>query len=133
MTAETIANALGGRRAWIARCPANDCRTRSFSIRDAEDKKMLVRCHAGCRQGRAITVIPTRGLWAENSPHSLSKVLIAGAIVAAENIPDPLDNLVEKTVIDCGVASASEVLKRLVAMKKHDRAETEAGGWGSGL
>jgi putative DNA primase/helicase len=78
MTAETIAKALGGRKAgsgWTARCPAHDDRTPSLSIRDAEDNKVLVRCHAGCNQGRVITALRTRGLWAENSPHSLSRMV----------------------------------------------------------
>ena len=77
MTAETIAKALGGRKAgsgWTARCPAHDDRTPSLSIRDADDNKVLVRCHAGCDQERVITALRTRGLWAENSPHSLSRM-----------------------------------------------------------
>jgi putative DNA primase/helicase len=77
MTAETIAKALGGRKAgsgWTARCPAHDDRTPSLSISDADDNKVLVRCHAGCDQERVITALRTRGLWAENSPHSLSRI-----------------------------------------------------------
>ena len=77
MTAETIAKALGGRKAgsgWTARCPAHDDHTPSLSIRDAEDNKVLVRCHAGCDQERVITALRTRGLWAENRPHSLSRI-----------------------------------------------------------
>jgi putative DNA primase/helicase len=77
MTAETIAKALGGRKAgsgWTARCPAHDDRTPSLSIHDAQDNKVLVRCHAGCDQERVITVLRTRGLWAENSSHPLSRV-----------------------------------------------------------
>jgi putative DNA primase/helicase len=77
MTAETIAKALGGRKAgggWTARCPAHDDRTPSLSIGDADDNKVLVRCHAGCDQERVITALRTRGLWAENSPHSLSLI-----------------------------------------------------------
>ena len=77
MTAETIAKALGGRKAgggWTARCPAHDDHTPSLSIRDAVDNKVLVRCHAGCNQERVITALRTRGLWVENSPHSLSRI-----------------------------------------------------------
>jgi putative DNA primase/helicase len=69
MKAETIAKALGGRRAggaWMARCPAHDDREPSLSIRDADDGKVLVRCHAGCDQGRVITALRSRGLWGEN-------------------------------------------------------------------
>jgi putative DNA primase/helicase len=73
MNAETIAKALGGRKAggaWMARCPAHDDRTPSLSIRDADDNKVLVRCHAGCNQERVIAALRGRGLWAENGPRS---------------------------------------------------------------
>jgi len=69
MNAETIAKALGGGKAcdgWMARCPAHDDRKPSLSIRDADDGKVLVRCHAGCDQGRVISVLRSRGLWEEN-------------------------------------------------------------------
>jgi putative DNA primase/helicase len=77
MTAETIAKALGGRKAgggWTARCPAHDDQTPSLSIRDAEKNKVLVRCHAGCDQERVIAALRGRGLWAENGPRSLSRM-----------------------------------------------------------
>jgi hypothetical protein len=76
MTAETIAEALGGRKAgggWTARCPAHDDRTPSLSIRDADDGKVLVCCHAGCNQEHVITALRTRGLWTDNDPRSLSR------------------------------------------------------------
>nr|WP_281722278.1 toprim domain-containing protein [Nitrosomonas nitrosa] len=69
MRAETIAKALGGRKAgggWMARCPAHDDREPSLSIRDADDGKVLVRCHAGCDQGRVLAALHSRGLWDEN-------------------------------------------------------------------
>ena len=53
MTAESIAKALGGRKArggWMARCPAHDDHTPSLSIAEAADGKVLVHCHAGCAQ-----------------------------------------------------------------------------------
>jgi hypothetical protein len=65
MTAEAIAKALGGRKAgsgWTARCPAHDDRTPSLSIRDTDDNKVLVHCHAGCDQERAIAMLQTLGL-----------------------------------------------------------------------
>ena len=72
MTAETIARALGGRKAgcgWTARCPAHDDREPSLSIRDA-DRKVLVHCHAGCDQRDVVAALKERGLWAgkERSP-----------------------------------------------------------------
>ena len=65
MTAETIARALGGRKAgrgWMARCPAHGDREPSLSIREA-DGKVLVRCHAGCDQRDVIAALKERGLW----------------------------------------------------------------------
>jgi putative DNA primase/helicase len=74
--AETIAAALGGRKAgggWIVRCPAHDDRTPSLSIRDAGDGKVLVRCHAGCAQEQVISILRSRGLWTTDGPSSRSK------------------------------------------------------------
>lgn len=75
MTAEAVAKDRGGRKAgsgWTARYPTHDDRTPSLSVRDAEDNKVLVRCHAGCDQERVITALRTRGLLADNSLHSLA-------------------------------------------------------------
>ena len=66
MNAETIAKALGGCRAgagWVAHCPAHDDRTPSLSVRDFTDGKVLLRCHAGCEQGRVIAALRARNLW----------------------------------------------------------------------
>ena len=51
---------------------------------------------------------------------------ILDAIDAAEEIPDPLDGLVEKSAEDPGAAFTPEVLDRLVALKAEDRASFEA-------
>ncbi len=61
-----IGRALGGRKigaGWSARCPAHNDRTPSLSIRDADDGKVLVRCHAGCDQNAVIAALRLRGLW----------------------------------------------------------------------
>jgi putative DNA primase/helicase len=87
MTAESIAKALGGRKAgvsWIARCPAHDDREPSLSIRDADDGKVLVRCHAGCDQDRVIATLRSRGLWTENG----TRRFIRPAPRAATSQPD---------------------------------------------
>jgi putative DNA primase/helicase len=76
MPAKTIAMALGGRKAgggWIARCPAHDDREPSLSIRDADDSKVLVRCHAGCDQERVIAALRLRGLWEEKGHRRLMR------------------------------------------------------------
>src|SRR5262249_50995792 len=68
MTAEIIAKALGGRRVgsgWIAGC--HEDRKPSFSITETKGGKVLVRCHAGCDQGRVIAVLRSRGLWEKDS------------------------------------------------------------------
>lgn len=75
MTAETIANALGGRKVgqgWTACCPAHDDREPSLSIRDA-DGKVLVRCHAGCDQRDVIAALKERGLWDGKERSTLRK------------------------------------------------------------
>ena len=51
---------------------------------------------------------------------------IAAAIDAAEEVRDPLEGLVEKTAADPGAPFAPEVLERLAALKKDDRAAFEA-------
>lgn len=69
MTAETIASALGGRRAgsgWMARCPVHDDRTPSLSLRDTDNGRVLVRCHAGCDQNEVIANLRSSGLWTQN-------------------------------------------------------------------
>jgi putative DNA primase/helicase len=76
MTAETIARALGGRnvgQGWTARCPAHDDRTPSLSIRDSDEDKVLVHCHAGCDQRDVIAALKEQGLWADHGPRSLSQ------------------------------------------------------------
>jgi putative DNA primase/helicase len=86
MTAETIAKALGGRKAggaWMVRCPAHDDREPSLSVTDARGGKVLVRCHAGCDQHDVIAALRSRGLWAiggwqrRRSPHKLHRRLTA--------------------------------------------------------
>ncbi|MFQ8432892.1 hypothetical protein [Amaricoccus sp. W119] len=51
---------------------------------------------------------------------------ILDAIDSAEEVPDPLDGLVEKSAEDPGAAFTPEVLERLVALKSEDRADFEA-------
>ena len=88
MGAERIAKALGGRKVgvdWMARCPAHDDRKPSLAIRDADDGKVLVRCHAGCDQARVIAALGSRGLWEENGHHRLTR---PARPVAARDQPD---------------------------------------------
>jgi hypothetical protein len=51
---------------------------------------------------------------------------ISAAIDAAEEVRDPLEGLVERTAADAGAAFAPDVLERLAALKREDRAAFEA-------
>jgi hypothetical protein len=51
MTAEQIADRLRARHGasgWIAKCPAHPDRSPSLSIREGQDGRTLIHCHAGC-------------------------------------------------------------------------------------
>jgi len=66
MNAREVTRAIRGH--WhgsygTARCPAHDDRRPSLSIADSRDGKLLVRCHAGCKQTRVIEALRSRGLW----------------------------------------------------------------------
>lgn len=49
----------------MARCPVHDDGNPSLSIRDV-DGVVLVRCHAGCEQGRVIAALRGSGLWSDS-------------------------------------------------------------------
>ncbi len=69
MSAETIAHALGGRRAgatWMARCPAHNDGTPSLAVREGLDGKVLIYCHAGCSQSDVITALKCDGIWTQD-------------------------------------------------------------------
>lgn len=68
MNAEQLAAAIGGHKGgdgWMARCPAHHDRTPSLSIRDAENGRILVHCHAGCGQRDVISALRSHGLWGQ--------------------------------------------------------------------
>jgi len=72
MNAETLARALGGRRTgshWMALCPTHEDSDPSLSIRDANDGKVLVHCHAGCDQSIVIGALRSRGLWGDTGEY----------------------------------------------------------------
>jgi putative DNA primase/helicase len=100
MNAETIAKALGGHKAgggWMARCPAHDDRKPSLAIRDADDGKVLVRCHAGCDQEQVIGTLRSRGLWTENHSRQFTRLISRSAAKRAE--PDRDDTKRTETAL----------------------------------
>src|SRR4051794_2777848 len=62
MNAEELTRELGGKNG-VARCPAHDDRTPSFSIRDSDDGSVLVHCFTGCSQADVIDALRRLGLW----------------------------------------------------------------------
>lgn len=72
MNIDIIIEACHGRRVgsgWMIQCPAHDDRNPSCSISQAGDK-LLVHCHAGCRQADVVEALRARGLWLEaERPH----------------------------------------------------------------
>ena len=74
-TAERLARGLTGLKAgggWMGHCPAHEDRKPSLSIREANDGKVLVYCHAGCAQDSVISALRQRGLWADDCPRTSS-------------------------------------------------------------
>jgi putative DNA primase/helicase len=70
MDAAEIARQLHGRKmpsGWIARCPAHEDRNPSLSLKDGEDGRILVHCHAGCEQDAVVGALKARGLWPEGA------------------------------------------------------------------
>ena len=53
----------------MVRCPGHEDREPSLSIRDADDGKVLVHCHAGCDQSAVINELRLRGLWEDAGRH----------------------------------------------------------------
>ncbi len=74
MRAEAIARALDGRRCgsgWVACCPAHHDSHPSLSVRDGAGGKVLLHCHAGCKQDDVIAALRSRGLWARHADRRL--------------------------------------------------------------
>src|SRR5512132_3303199 len=91
MSAETIAKALGGRKAgggWLARCAAHDDGEPSLSMRNGGAWRVLVHCHVGCEQERVIAVLHSRGLWEDNGYRRLTRPPLR---IAANDRPDQDD------------------------------------------
>jgi len=50
------------------RCPVHDDHNPSLSLKDSEDGRVLVKCHAGCEQAAVVAALKSLGLWAEKKP-----------------------------------------------------------------
>src|SRR5687768_7447771 len=61
-----LVEGLGGQRngsGWKARCPVHDDHTPSLSIKEGDDGRPLVHCHAGCAQDDVLADLRRRELW----------------------------------------------------------------------
>ena len=90
MSAETIAEALGGRRygtEWQVKCPSHQDKKPSLSIKDGE-RGVLVYCHAGCSQQSVITALKSLGLWQSTAKFEHTRL---GPRVTDKK-PDPTDS-----------------------------------------
>jgi len=64
-TASEVAFALGGKAngsGWKARCPCHLDDNPSLSIGEGSNGKVLLRCHAGCRQEDVVAAVRAKGL-----------------------------------------------------------------------
>jgi putative DNA primase/helicase len=94
MTVDSIARALQARRSgscWMAKCPAHDDHNPSLSIREI-DGKVLLHCHAGCRQRDVIGALKAKDLWPERPANQRR------AIVATYDYGDEAGNVLYQVV-----------------------------------
>jgi putative DNA primase/helicase len=78
MNAAEIARNLRGRKmpsGWMAHCPAHDDRNPSLSLKDSDDGRLLVKCHAGCPQDAVVGALKAKGLWPEREAQG--RVIVA--------------------------------------------------------
>jgi DNA primase len=71
MNAAEIARHVKGRRVgrgWQGLCPAHNDRNPSLSLTDV-DQKVLVHCHAGCKQENVIEALENLGAWQAQPSH----------------------------------------------------------------
>ena len=82
VTAEDIARRLGAARKagddWSCKCPAHEDNKASLSIKDGQNGKILVHCHAGCHQDDVVNQIKLIDMWptVEKRKYEPPKVVI---------------------------------------------------------
>jgi len=80
MNAAEIARNLHGRKqpsGCVARCPAHEDHNPSLSLKDADDGRILVKCHAGCPQDAVVGALKTKGLWPEPKPRYAGRIAVS--------------------------------------------------------
>ena len=96
MIAADIARILDARPAgtgrWMARCPAHEDRTPSLAMREAEEGRTLIHCHAGCLTEDVLTAagLSWADLWPEDHPdRRIARQLVRAAYGRPEHERDP--------------------------------------------
>jgi len=95
--ARGLKNARKCAGAWVACCEAHEDNNPSLSLKDSDDGRVLVHCHAGCSQDAVIESLKARGLW----PDRVSKAIChprTDRIVAEYNYVDELGILLYQVV-----------------------------------
>lgn len=68
------AKRIGGQ--WLAQCPAHDDRTASLAVREGDEGRILVHCHAGCSTTAILTALglDEMALFADDGPRSKATI-----------------------------------------------------------
>lgn len=62
---EWIIKTLGGKSSGMCKCPCHEDDVASLHVKEGKDGKVLLHCHAGCKQEVLIQWAKDRGLWPE--------------------------------------------------------------------
>lgn len=140
MNAESIASALGGRKAgrgWSARCPAHDDRNPSLSLRDSANGGVWVRCFSGCQRGEVIASLRAMGLWTQCTPKKFSRTLV-GKTINRSAIDDQKRTNYALSVWDSSVTAQGTLVESYLASRglgmpqtnvlRHQRLNHPSGG-----
>lgn len=124
MNAEQIAERLHARHSrggWIARCPAHPDRSPSLSIREGNDGRTLVYCHAGCTTeavceaiGIKVADLFSKPGQAQSKPRAVREA--ERAISDLRSRLTPRERLLPVTVVYCGPDNLDAGMARALAL-----------------
>jgi DNA primase len=106
-----------GSNRYMARCPAHEDRTRSLSVRELDDGRVLVHCFAGCEIGSVLSAIGLQlaDLYPEGAVGNRvsSRATVPAADVLAALAHEAYVASILAAKIAAGEAMSSEDLERL--------------------
>lgn len=84
-----------GERRWLARCPAHADREPSLSVTEADDRKVLINCHAGCGTDAVVSALglEMRDLYPRENGAANRPTATTTGYRPKEPTPDELDHL----------------------------------------